>query len=381
LSSPRKSVARATPEKRLLAQVLLDGAACWPADAGTGFVRRFLDASTAEGLGALVHHRLQSTSARDDWPAAVREPLLREARMQAAQDMILEHELIAVLDAFAEAGIGTLVLKGAALAYSHYPEPALRTRCDADVLIRRATRDAAGRLLEAMGYERDNAVSGELVSYEQSYAKREGNVDHVIDLHWQINNGQVFARALSYDEAIARAVRVPQLGTSARALCPPHALLLACMHRAAHLGADGPEGNRLIWIYDIHLLANAMTTGEWREFVLLCVDKGMRGISLDAFAEAQRTFATAFPEEVIESLTHSGSAEMSAAYLDSAGAALLLTDLRALRTWRSRATLLRELLFPPAKYLLAKYHAHSRWLLPWWYVRRAVEGMWKTSRS
>jgi hypothetical protein len=59
----------------------------------------------------------------------------------------------------------------------------------------------------------------------------------------------------------------------------------------------------------------------------------------------------------------------------------LVTDLRALRTWGSRAVLLRELLFPPAKYLLAKYHARSHLLLPWWYVRRAAEGMWKAHRS
>ena len=84
-------------------------------------------------------------------------------------DMLRESELIAVLAAFAGAGIGTLLLKGAALAHSHYPEPALRTRCDADVLIRPADHDAAMHLLEGLGYRRPNAVSGTLVSYADSY--------------------------------------------------------------------------------------------------------------------------------------------------------------------------------------------------------------------
>jgi len=301
--------------------------------------------------------------------------------MQAALDMIRERELVAVLAALAAAGIGTLLLKGAALAHTHYPEPALRTRCDADVLIRPADRIAAMRVLEGLGYARPNAVSGTLVSYEECHSKREGPVVHVIDLHWQINNGQVFAHALSYDEAHARAVPVPQLGASARTLCPPHALLLACMHRAAHLGVDGPEGNRLIWLYDIHLLANAMTAGEWRDFTQLCGAKKMRRISLDAFTATHEAFMTAFPDEVVEALTHAGAEELSAAYLDADRRRLLLTDLRALGTWSERATLVRESLFPPADYLLAKYGARSRWLLPWWYVRRAAEGVWKTSRS
>jgi hypothetical protein len=153
------------------------------------------------------------------------------------------------------------------------------------------------------------------------------------------------------------------------------------MHRAAHLGVDGPEGNRLIWLYDIHLIANAMTAGEWRDFEQLCVAKAMRWISLDALACTQQAFATAFPDEVIESLAHAGPREISAAYLDTNRLELLVTDLRALRSWGSRAVLLRELLFPPAKYLFAKYPTRSQWLLPWWYVRRVADGMRKTPRS
>ena len=381
LNSRRKCVAQATPEERLLVRVLRGEPASWPDTAGAGFARRFLDACTVQGVGALAHHRFRLTPARHDWPPTVREPLLHDARMQAALDMLRERELIAVLAAFAGAGIDTLLLKGAALAYTHYPEPALRTRCDADVLIRPADHDAAMHLLEGLGYLRPNAVSGTLVSYEEGYTKREGHVDHVIDLHWQINNGQVFAHAMRFEEVHARSVPVPRLGASARTLCPPHTLLLACMHRAAHLGVDGPEGNRLIWLYDIHLLANAMMADEWRDFVQLCVAKGMRRISLDAFNGTQEAFATVFPGEVVEALGHAGVKELSATYLDTDRRGLLLTDLRALGTWRERTILVRESLFPPAEYLLAKYRTQSRWLLPWWYVRRVTEGMWKSSRS
>jgi len=361
--------------------VLRGDVASWPDAADAGFARRFLDACAAEGVAALVHHHARAKPAWSDWPDAVRESLRRDARMQAAGDMVVERELVAVLDALAEAGVGTMLLKGAALAYSHYPEPALRTRCDADVLIRPADRDVATRVLEGRGYRRPNAVSGTLVSYEECYSNCDGSVEHVVDLHWQINNGQVFAHALSYEEMHARAVPVPQLGASARTLCPPHALLLACMHRAAHLGVDGPGGNRLVWLYDIHLLANAMAEAEWRDFTQMCNAKGMRQISRDAFAATHQAFATAFPVDVVQALTHEGTAELSAAYLDDDRRRLLLTDLRALGTWRDRATLVRETCFPPRAYVLAKYRARHRWLLPWLYVRRGVEAGWRFVRS
>jgi hypothetical protein len=218
------------------------------------------------------------------------------------------------------------------------------------------------------------------VSYEESHARRVGGIDHVVDLHWQFNNAQVFAQALGHAEARARSVPVPQLGAAARALCPPHALLLACMHRAAHLGVDGPSGNRLVWLYDIHLLANAMTADEWHEFTRLCLDRGMRAITQDAFVHAHDALATEFPAGVLEALAESATDELSATYLDSARGPLLMTDLRALGTWKERATLLRESVFPPADYVLAKYGSDSRWLLPWWYVRRATAGVRKLSR-
>ncbi len=346
-----------------------------------GFERRFIDTCTAQGVAPLVHHRLRLAPTWNDWPETVREWLSHTARMHAAIEMLRERELAAVLTALAAAGVEALLLKGAALAHTHYPEPALRTRCDADVLITPGDHDAAIQVLEGLRYRHPNAVSGTLVSYEAAYCKRGGAVDHVVDLHWQINNGQVFARALGYDEAKARCLPVPPLGASARTLYPPHALLLACMHRAAHLGVDGPEANRLIWLYDIHLLAGAMTSEEWRDFAQLATTKAMRRISLDAFARTSEAFGTAFPPDVMRELESPAAAELSAAYLHPGRRRVFMAELRALGTWTQRATLLRESAFPPADYMHVKYGTRRRWLLPWWYLRRAVEGAWKISRS
>ena len=56
---------------------------------------------------------------------------------------------------------------------------------------------------------------------------------------------------------------------------------------------------------------------------------------------------------------------------------VLLTDWRALPDWSARIAWLRESLFPAPRYVLAKYGSERRWLLPWWYARRVVEGAFK----
>jgi hypothetical protein len=111
----------------------------------------------------------------------------------------------------------------------------------------------------------------------------------------------------------------------------------------------------------------------------------MRRIVADAFAHAGTAFATPFPAVVVDALAQNGAGELSAAYLDPHRRSFLLIELRALESWTLRAALLRERLFPPAAYLSAKYRSRtsprSRWLLPWWYARRAAEGLWKAARS
>jgi hypothetical protein len=107
----------------------------------------------------------------------------------------------------------------------------------------------------------------------------------------------------------------------------------------------------------------------------------MRQVSLDAFERTRQSFGTAFPDETIEVLAQRSETELSASYLDARRPSGLLINLRALDTWQSRATLLRESVFPPAAYVFAKYDSQRRWLLPWWYARRAAEGLWKASRS
>ncbi len=68
---------------------------------------------------------------------------------------------------------------------------------------------------------------------------------------------------LRYEELASRAYTVVVRGQSMRTPCPVDALLLACVHRAAHHDLS----DELLWLYDIHLLAQRFIAGEWGDFV------------------------------------------------------------------------------------------------------------------
>jgi hypothetical protein len=61
------------------------------------------------------------------------------------------------------AGVTTLVLKGAALAYTHYPAAYLRPRGDTDLLVKPTDRAMADYALGTLRYKRENSVSRDAV--------------------------------------------------------------------------------------------------------------------------------------------------------------------------------------------------------------------------
>ncbi len=362
----------------LLCRALRGESTDWPQDADADFPSRLLEAGHRHGVTPLLHHLLHGTTAYSSWPVATRDTLARELRMQIALDLLQEQELIAVLAALAAAGVRPLLLKGTPLAYTHYPLSALRPRCDTDLLVEPAARARAERVLEQMGYRRFSAFAG--VTYQWEYRKRGHPVDHILDVHWRINNSQAFAQALSHAELLDRAVPVPRLGVAARTLYPPHALLLALMHRAAH--EEGSEtGNRLIWLYDIHLLARTMATGDWEAFARLSVAKKMQPVCLDGFSRTRQALATAFPDDMMERLAAPSAGKISAADLLAGRWRFLLEDLRGLPNGRRRLLFLWEMGFPPADFMLVKYQTSRRWWLPWLYLRRAAASLCKFRQS
>jgi hypothetical protein len=330
-----------------------------------------------EELSPLAYHRLAASNT-DVWPDAVREALADRARAYAGEELLRGVETRAVVQALAQAGVPPILIKGTPLAYTVYDAPQLRPRSDTDVLIAAKDVDRARSVMSSLGYATTVYCSDLFSQFEVQKVDRFG-VLHAFDVHWSISTQPVFAGVLEYDELLARAVPVPALGDLAMAPRAVDALLLACVHPVMH----HRNVERVLWTYDVHLLASMMAPEELEEMALLARTREVAGVCAYQLRLAQTTFGTAVPDAVFASLACAGQREASAAYLAPGRTWRdeLFSSVRGLRSTGARARLLREVLFPSPGYMLDAYGLRGTtrgpWLLPALYVHRNVRGLWK----
>jgi putative nucleotidyltransferase-like protein len=326
------------------------------------------------GVLSLLADRLASV---EGVPVELASRLSLHAARQVACDLLQETEIQSMLAALHQAEVRPLLLKGTHLAYAWYKRPDLRPRADTDILIPVAARVIVGEVLRSLGYEASPSSGGELVSYQAAFVKhRQGLRLHVVDVHWRIANPQVFAGLLAYQELARDAIAMPLLAPHARGLSAAHALLLACVHRVAHHF----DSNRLIWLYDIHLLASGFSGADWEQFLILIEQRRVAAVCRRSLERAAQLFETNVPSAVASDARFRmpATVEASAAYTRRRRVVRdVACDLQALPSWRDRLQLVREHLFPPREYMREVYSLSRRGPLPWLYASRAVRGAWR----
>ena len=339
--------------------------------------RAMLDLCTDQGLSTLCFHRISQSAQPAGWPPRLSAVLAERARLQVGEELLRAAEVRVVLDALAHAGVVPILIKGTPLAYSVYEAPALRPRDDTDLVIARADIEAARRALGSLGYTATASCHDLFSQFEMQKADRFGLV-HAFDVHWKISTQPVFEHVLTYDEMIPRARRVPSLGPHAITAGHVDALLLACIHTAMHHRNE----QRVLWLYDAHLLASALTRDDFRELARRAKQKGVAAVCAHQLRLAQTVFQAPVPADVIADL-HENADEPSARYLASQRRwhHELASSIRALPRIGDRVALLRDVLLPRRSYMLGAYGLRGKplapWLLPVLYVHRNVSGVWK----
>ncbi len=292
----------------------------------------------------------------------------------AAIEELQARELRAVLTLLAGEGIEPVLLKGAALARTHYRRPELRPRSDTDFMIPADARDHATRVLARLDYQRAVEVDGHLAVGQFHFSKTDRHaVSHALDVHWRVSNVRVFADALSYEELRRDAVCVPDLGPHAWAPSPPHALLVACIHRVAH----HDDTRNLLWLFDVHLLARALASKEREAFTALATATRMRAVCASTLRVSHEAFGGLDPEWISALSREDGVNEPSRAFIGGGWrrAEILLSDVTATPGWTGRLRLLREHLLPRLSYMRARYPVWPAVFLPAAYVHRVLCGL------
>ena len=259
----------------------------------------------------------------------------------------LESALLHVVATLNDAGIESRVLKGSATAHLDYPDPALRTFVDLDILVRSEDIEQATRLMVERGYNRQ--VAEIRPGFDRRFGKGctlTSPSGHELDLHRTFVTGP-FGLTLRLDDLWSNAT--PWMladGHQLLALGREQRLLHACYH--AVLGDREP---RLVPQRDIAAIALADDLDEvrvrelayaWRaEYVVA------KAISLtwDTLALADETALTAWARRYQpDARAEHAFATYRAQH--SNYAARSWASVRALPNMRARAAFLFSLAFP-----------------------------------
>lgn len=363
--------------QQLLRRILAGEQPAWPAESLAGQEDLFLQLSAFHGLRVLVYQQLRPTKAWQGWPAGVRQALQETAENCQVLTLRREYEAARVLAALTDAGIPALLLKGAAISHTHYPQPFWRERGDTDIWIPPSQREAACTVLQHLGWVPVHEPR-DPVSYQMDFLFRDGlDIVHSIDLHWRISNMQLFAWTLDFDRLYRDGIEIKGKHGSARGLAPGHALLHACIHRLSRpqaplrqLPQPSAVCERLIGLQDIRLLATAMDTAEWRRLADCCRRHQLCGVVLAGLAAANALATVEPPRESAEEL-HQGArqAEPARAYIRG-GVQRYLADWRHLPSAMLRLRWLYLQALPASQHLRLKYDdaAAPAWrlYLRWW---------------
>lgn len=358
-----------------LARLLVDGVITPLSDEAGGAL---LGLARDEGVVVLMVDALAAVEIEPYPPRHFLAMSRDEARSMVAHEMARQMEARAVISALASISVRALVLKGTALAYWIYAHPAQRSRGDFDLLVedwRHAVR--AAEALRQLGYEFDGPSVEQATGYEVALERRTpGGLGHRIDLHWRLMNNAALARGLAFDELWSASINIPKLHPRARGLGQVHALAHALLHRVTNMPSG--QQDRLVWLYDIHLLSAGFEKEEWQGFKQLCDEKGIAGPCLDGLRASRRVFGTMIPAEIEEAIAGKAKTESWRMAAMSNVGAMDRSHLKAL-SWKGKIDWVVRKLFPPAEFMRFRYGATGgiglarAYMLRWWKgVRRAL---------
>ena len=247
IATPNSGLSSAEQAAMALVLALIEQRPSEAAQAPPGTTKIAVDLAAKHQVSALMHAGLHKSHANAHFSPEDLQRLTAAANSAAIFETSHAKECATVFKQLDEARIPFVVFKGTHLAYTLYPSPYLRERCDTDILFR-SKNDAlkAIQLFKTRGYEVPETMDADLYSYEKDLLKRDAlGIGHAFDFHWKVRSDNLFADFISFDDLYhsgtsniaGQKVHVPSLS---------QALLIAATHRLSH-AAEG-LANQLYWL-------------------------------------------------------------------------------------------------------------------------------------
>ncbi len=315
----------------------------------------FLRMAKAEGVAPLLYHAMTRSAFQP--PETTRLRLQTNYYETAAFNQVILTEKERVTRSLNDIGIPVIVLKGAALATTIYPDPALRPMNDLDLL---APSTFVGKALNCLRNQGCELLKITNHAVLQSTAKPTIS----IELHWTLA-GQHHISNKEMVRVITDLAKVPISSNS-------H-IIFDLLYLCAHLELQNTS-QRLIWLFDIFsFLQHYQQEIIWSDLQGSADQLDWMQVFLNVLHKIEDLFNYSLPQDLKKYLNESGN-HSKPIYLipestrDSVRNAFIALNLL------DRILMVIYFLFPTPAYLRWRYKNHRKWqilfLYPyrWWEI-------------
>ena len=342
---------------------------------------RFGNMAIAEGVAPLIHWTFKhEDTSRIEIPTTVKAQLMAAYYNTTAQNQVMFQELERILEALDKAGIPVIVLKGAALATTVYPEIGLRPMGDLDLLVPRDHIEASFFAVEHLGYRNINERPTSTLDWDFEHHLtiiKESEPKVHLELHWNLIAGDADWRSPNLDWFWANKEPIDYQSKKSEknnhsdqsqvySLSVQSNILYLCNHQFLQ---HGDSSRKLLWIYDLDILITQnLDQINWEELIDKAIEfKWLQALQFGVL-RSRKLFATPIPDYLIKShfeTKPSGKgSERRWINKTSTKAAHDLHRFSALNTNNDRIRFAISIIFPKPDYMKWRYKFNPEWIWP-----------------
>ncbi len=345
----------------------------------------FQKIAVSEGVAGMIHHQLKTEPevyCSSEFDSATYQHCAHQEALTAITNAVYFNHLNQVLAALSEHKIATVLLKGAHLAKSIYPHPALRPMSDLDILVREQDFDRALHLVNELGYHQ--YLPEVLPNFNQhlshhAHLKKSGDIGVILELHWILVASPAFRHAASMDwfwENIEPNLAWKSTNPSTPQgfifnLNPTANLLYLTAHQILQHGAGQTS---LRWLLDLHRLVQQKGDAiDWQALAAQAAIFRWESALKEGLQLVRLTFSTPVPGGFLESLAvESGDFDRLVKSKSKQSSSRILSEGKIIRSlkWPGRIRLVLALVFPGPAYMRWRYRPKPIWIWPLLYFYR-----------
>ena len=264
------------------------------------------------GLGPLLYQALAERET--DIPAMARAKLAITHKAQSARNEAIAQQLQELLNCLNQQKIETLVLKGALLAPTVYPDAALRPMNDIDLLFHADDLPGVGQVLESLGYagKHKAADQGPGITKHVSTYRRQGEAgatpnpylsaggERMVEPHGSLEESWFGLKVNITPGVWQRALPITLHGQRAFRLSDEDQVLHLAVHAVFHFIMGS---SLFLQLYDLRQVVEVWGRSiDWQKLLFLSEQAGAQVFLYAGLYWSQQLYHSAVPETTLAGL-------------------------------------------------------------------------------